>query len=91
MQKFGQKTELITYLEYLKHLFPDSKIIFLRQNLREIAESGLWEDRNIYYFQLLYEDLKSFQDEFESIALPGHGLCIDYQLLDSQDMRSMQN
>ena len=86
----GPKTELIAYLKYLKHLFPNSKTIFLRRNPHEIAESGWWKDRSIYDFQRLCEDLKSFQDEFENIALPGHDLCIDYQLLHSQDMRSIR-
>tara|TARA_B100001142_G_scaffold271996_1_gene278782 strand:+ start:426 stop:1166 length:741 start_codon:yes stop_codon:yes gene_type:complete len=84
------RTELIAYIKYLKHLFPNSKTIFLRRNPHEIAESGWWKDRSIYDFELLCKDLKSFQDEFEKIALPGHDLCIDYQLLHSQDMRSIR-
>ena len=84
------KAELFAYVKYIKELFPDSKTIFLRRKSSEIAKSGWWKDHNIYNSQILCEELESFQREFAKIAIPGHDLCLDYQILRSQDMKTIQ-
>ena len=89
-QGTNPKAELLAYTNYIKELFPDSTTIFLRRNPSEIANSGWWKNRETYNLQTLCKDLDSFQNEFANIATPGDDLCLDYQMLQPQNLASIR-
>lgn len=82
--------ELEDFIQYLKKLFPGLKVVFLKRNPKEIANSGWWKNRIQYDFDILAKDLRTYHKACRKLSNSNGDIFLNHKALRAKDLQVLR-